>query len=477
MKTKSTRNTRTVRRSMDDTPVDGNLLSIDTPKFISIVGRPANQRPFVAIRSEPESTPAAPTRTVRAKRTLRSDQAIMMLTFPATYTEDQALGAVQNFGLDDYNVTFNGTNYVAVRSDTDLQSVAKSSSQIRLTSDGVMASLSAESYTPVEATPEPSVSLARLEFAAKTFDAEGVAAWAAKNSVDIPQDGIQNSGELMVVQRKDVPEGTEVRRMEIEKGVVAVVVRSDVMDVPVCLAIGVIETAYGCWGWGQMDFNASMADIAFCDAFDNAQYRLGEVMRRIVYHSELPLETRKTLVKTAAEQFATFVTNAIDALPRQVLLLAVRSDADTKGATKMSTEELKRQEAEAKAAKEKAELDAQPITRADIKALIAETLAAVAPPVVAVDTAEVVRADTPAVTAPATTPADPAVAPVIAQETQVITRADLNSALADALKPMLERVERAEQVTIVRDTSGDPAVSPAAKSNIFRGSIFPVAQQ
>lgn len=492
--------TTTVKRSIgaDTTPVAGNLLSVQTPAYVSLVGRPANQRPFTVIRNDDNNTEGAAKRDIkRVSRTRRSDNSILVVNFPAAYDEGAAKTTIETFGLVDYTLSHNGTNYLATRSDIDLQSIAKDAASVRVTSDGVTVTLDPNAYTEKAPTPSPSVALVRLEFNKKTFDETQVNDWLAKNSIDSGQVAVENSGdELISVQRKEVDDKTEVRRMEIEPGVIAVVSRSDVLDVPDSLAVGVVEAAYGGWGWGQMDFSAAYADEAFCDAYYDAKEALDSVLRNILYYSGLPLDTRKTLVTNATTQFAAFINNAIDALPRQVLLLATRSDAEPKQENQAMTTEAQRAEAEAKAqqatadaataAAAQATADAQPVTRGDIAGIIAQTLiaaglttapaaaAADAPAAAAATGTEVARTDATATeTAPAAAAATPAVAAGAATET--ISRADFAATLAAVVAPLAARLERAESVTIVRSEQGDPAqVNKEGKKqeSVFRGSIF-----
>lgn len=483
-------NSRVTRVTRSAPAAAGNLVSVVTPAFISLVGKPANQRPFKVIRSDNEEAQDA-SRTVRTSRrgtaatmktARRSDDGIIALTFPANYTKEDAETSLITFGLTGYTLTESGGIFTACRSDPDLQLIAKSP-KIRVTSDGIVAAMDEAVYTPQ--TPKPvtgGVTLVRFEFDSKAFTEESVSAWLTQNSVDNTGDGIQNSGGAVIsVKRRDTTEGVEVRRMEVEVGVVAVVVQSEVYDVPDMFAAGVIEAAYGNWGWGHLDFSASMADIAFCDALDRAEDRIGSVLRRILFYSELPLELRKTLVTTALEQYGSFVINAIDALPRQAIVLATRSESNvhTKESTAMSTvdqqaaakaQELKRaEEIVAAAAKEtaaaaeaaaKSAADATPVTRGELTAAITTAMTAAM--------ANVTRAEPAAAAAAAPNAAE--AAPV------AISRADLTTILGDVLKPVSERIAKLEGSTVVRSDTGDqahvkPEEKPGEKKNVFRGAL------
>lgn len=473
---------RTHRSITRSTVAAGNLLAIKKPEFISLVAAPANQKPFSVIRSEDGGKTTKINRTPRTARrgvaqeppaasVKRDESGILVITFPADYKEEDAVATIETFGLSGYTLSLNGNHYVATRSDVDLQSVANSKNQIRVTSDGVTLTMDEDVYTAPEHQPVEGVAVVAYEFNKKTFDETSVLDWISKNSIDIAKDAAQNSDDVNIsVQRREVEEGTEVRRIEVEAGVVAVIARSESYDVPEA-SIGVVEAAYGGWGWGQMDFMASMADDAFCSAFDRAMGSLSSVLRRIVYYSELPLDLRKTLVSNATSQFAAFVNGAIDALPRQVLLLqAVRSDADHQPEeSHMNTaeqaakaEEVKRAEAEAAAAKQ-AEEDAKPVTRGELAALITAGIQAALPATQAAKEETVARSESSEETNKA------------AVQSESITRSDLTAAFADAIKPVMERMDKLESTTVVRDTGGDAkqVEKPAPKKqSVFRGAFL-----
>ena len=111
------------------------------------------------------------------------------------------------------------------------------------------------------------------------------------------------------------------------------------------------------------------------------------------------------------------------------------------------------------------------LTREDVVAIVAEALAAKATETPAAE--DVKREDeTPAADAAQPVEVAPAAAPV------GLTREDLQTVVADVVKPLVERMEKLEGVTVVRSDAGDPAtVAPAAEGegkkseNVFRGAI------
>ncbi len=517
---------------------DGNLVQVATPAFLSLVGKPANQRPFPVIRS----ADAAPTIVNgRVARTKRGSDAVLMLTFPDGYTEEMVIAVLLDFGMDGYTILVEGDMCCAVRS--DLQSIAKvtemAAPQIRLTSDGVVASVDPAQYQPKQAARSAALGLVAIEFDKKTFDDEKIISWSQQNNVDIGNDGIENSsGDVATVKRGDISKETDVRRMQVEDGVVFVLKRDccdadgngadGIMAIPAGFVAIVNEAAYGNWGWGQIDFAAANADIAFCNSVSDAGYRMSDVMYQILFYSELPLDTRKQLVTRCLQQYGAFINDAIDSLPRQVLLLASRADVSKNQSLTREDDTMKidavaaQKELDAILAKRAAEntpaavaaaavaaVEAAPavaaaapaevartdvaapaaavaaapavqaaagaeapITRAEMATMIATAVAAaMAPAAAAAVVTEAVRADA------AAAPAAVAAAPAVAAEAP-ITRADMAAIMADLIKPVAEQVTRLEGVTVVR-SEGVPVTTAAkvdaTKENVFRGAFGDIA--
>src|SRR5471030_2159867 len=139
-----------VTRSTDATPVKGNLLKVSEPAFISLVNSPANQRPFPVIRSDDQAGKAGATKTRRAKR---NDNPVLSLIFPVGYAEADVLETLDKFDMDGYSVAEADGCFVATRS--DLQSTANiNTKKIRLTSDGIMASVEASDNEGTAPTDE-----------------------------------------------------------------------------------------------------------------------------------------------------------------------------------------------------------------------------------------------------------------------------------------------------------------------------------
>jgi hypothetical protein len=460
----------TARRIQRSATAAGNLVSLNEPVAVSLVGRPANQRPFVVMRSA-DAAPTDAGGTKRVLRTKRNDSPVLALKFPEGSTEATVTEALTTFGMANYTIALDeatGT-YHAFRS--DLQSIANiETTDIMLNKDGVIASLDATQYKVKRADSKQNIKLVSFEFDIKRFDEDAISSWMAQNGVDSAKVSVENSsGDAITVKRSDVEEGTDVRRVELEAGVVAVVARSDVADLPAEFALTLSDAAYGSWGWGHLEFNVALADEAFCQLMDDAAYRLCSVMRHITMQCELPLESRKELVARSLAQYQDFVSNVIDALPRQVMVLVTRADVATKESNNMKTEDQSAAPAAAAAAPATPEV----ITRADLDAAVAKAvtaaLAAQAAPAAAADTTQRSDAAAPAAAAPAE-PVAAAVAPAAA--VAGLTRADLDDAVSKVVSPLIEQISTLQNTVVLRSDSGDQKQAGAKPANIFRGSIF-----
>lgn len=311
------------RRIQRSATVDGNLVDVDTPKFITLVKQPANQRAFGIVRSaDKEDQPVATT----AKRTNRSarrsqgadTQNLVSLQLPGTLDEAGAQAAVAEYGL---------TGFTLQRSEDGSAWVATNPSATDCTDTmavGMVGGLVAhvkrtEATAPTEG--KGALTVASLEFSAEQFaDNAAVAEWCQRNSVDFDEKGLNNPSGNLVLQRAEVPEGEETRLMELESGVTATIIRSQAGNIPEGFIAVINEYAYSGWGWGQLDFNAAMADDQVGDALYDGLYMLEDLLRNILFWSELPVDVKKELVTRACGQFASYANGLLDTLPRQLLI-------------------------------------------------------------------------------------------------------------------------------------------------------------
>lgn len=452
----------------------GNLVKVLKPKFISLVDRPANESPIKIVRSAPQTGEITMTKP-GAKRITRSEQpnSVLKITFPSTMTDEEVTAALATYGMKDFAVAREGETVTATRS--DLQSIAKDTPTLDIKlGDGITATV--KRAAEVETTSgKAHIAITAFEFDAEKFDVLAISEWIARNSVDNASDPAENSASSFVVTRSEVEDGAETKRLQIEEGVVAIIVRSDCYDVPDGMAAVINEACYGNWGWGHLDFAAALADVEFCEWMETAMYSLRDVLNRIIFYSQLPLATRKELVNTALSQYGAFVSSVIDSLPRQMMISVVRS-AQPKEIS-MSTKETQASGA--------ATTVATPAVAAVVAAPAAAAPAAVAQPATGEDK-PIMRSELKGLLREvlAETEADKAKAAADALEAaknQPITRADLEKAVVDATKPLQDELAALKGTTVIRSDTGDAAVTtvaqpakPAAadeKKDVFRGAF------
>lgn len=453
---------------VDSTPGAGNLVRVIKPAALSLVGLPANQTGFKVVREDTTQKEPAMSSKQIIRRTRRSDTSpIIALTFPEGSTETDVSAALESYGMSGYTIKKTGDLYQALRS--DLKSISKDGTiDIRLNEAGVMATVTRQDgMNPIHEGDKPGIALASLEFDMTKFDQAQVTEWLQRNSVDSTGTQTENSENACVVRRSAVPDTEETRRLQLEDGVTAVLVRADVYDIPDGFYAVVNEYAYGNWGWGQLDFTATMADEEFSEHVRNAVSKLEDVLRNILYWSPLPLDVRKTLMTNSLTQFGAYVEALMDSLPRQLLVSVVRS----------AQPQLEKEMTEANKGGAPSATPAQTpamLTREDIAAAVAEAVKPLAERLEKVERADPAKPAEPATTV-VTEPAPAGV---------VLTRADVMSAMTEVVKPLADRMDALEGTTIVRAAPGDAAVTPvdpaAAASKlaadkkdgtIFRGAL------
>lgn len=408
------------------------------------------------------------------RRTRRSDaQPVLALTFPEGTTQEAVTAALVTYGMEGYTVSQEGNVFRAMRG--DLQSIAKDGTiDIKLNAEGVVATVTrTDALTPSTAEgAKNGLTMTAIQFDADKFDETQIAEWLTRNSIDSKITTDENSEQAYVVRRSAAPEGEETRMIGLEEGVTAIIVRSDAYDIPDGYYAAVCEAAYGNWGWGHLDFAATIADVAFSEQMRAAVGSLDEVLRNILFYSSLPLDVRKTLVTGALEQFGTFTNALMDSLPRQLLVSVVRSaqpnleNSMTKAANEGGATTTATPATSAPAA------TALPVTRAEFDAAVAA----------GVDAALVKRAEAEKAAAEAATAAAAEKA-AGAAPAAALTRSDLASIFAEGVKPLTDRLEKLEGATIVRSEGTDPVVVQTAEQkaaeaaeakkpeNVFRGAF------
>lgn len=440
---------------VDPTPTEGNLVEVRKPKFITLVGKPANQTGFKVVRSDKGEPPMS---QAVVRRTRRSETGpVLRLTFPAGTEESSVNESLKQYGLTGYTVQSEGGVFTATRS--DLKSISpETTMQIKLSEDGLIATVARQTAS-LEAKPvKGAVAIARMEFDGSKFTLEEVKQWVAENSVDGTIQEPQNEGDCYVVRRSEVPENEETREMSLEDGVVAVVVRADVMSVPAGFVAVVNETAYGSWGWGQLDFAAALADQEFSEAMREALSTLDDVLRNIVIWSPLPLDVRKELANRALSQFGEYISTVMDSLPRQLLVAVVRSANPTQEKSMTQAQQSGSATTTATPATTTTTPAAPetPITRSEVQSMIQAAVQAA--------TEAAVKRSEPTPAAPAATTTEEPAKP--------ITRDDLTAAIKAVTEPLVDAMKGLQGATVLRSApEAVPGAEDPNKKDVFRGAM------
>lgn len=436
------------------------LLEVSEPRFLSMVRKPANKTAFKVVRSDVEEGETAVAKPTVLRRTRRSEvQPIMALRFPAGTTDESVNDRLKAFRMDGYSVTSTEEGVLALRS--DLKSISKEDTQeITLTDDGVVAVVA--KTAAAQQNPKSELAIVSLEFRSDVHSTDTVQKWLTENGFDAAEVSAPDSADDggFVVTRSEVPEGEESRRLDLGNGITAVVIRADVAAVPAHLLSAVYDTAYGNWGWGHLDFAASMADRNFCEQVDEANDRLRSVLNNILYYSSYSIADRKALVQNSLAQYGEFMASLMDSLPQQVMTAAVRSDLPKLEKTEMNAPAQNSGAPTNPAAAVAGATQETQVTRAEftqlangMAALIARLDKALPAPEPEVDpNAPITRADlTTVVAAAAAAAVKEAMAPVTEAQTQLATRMDtLTGATA-----VVRNDSNPDQTVVVKPAEGE----------------------
>ena len=460
-----------------------NMARMGQPRFLSLVGLPANQVAFKVIRNDNgELTMAAP-HIARKRNTQRSDT-LVSIEFELETSDDTIKSTMADWGVTDYTVETTADKKVVKCADAGTKSV------MRIDMGGKVATI----LKPISNSSEnkPHISVVRYTFDKEAFPVEDdIGIWMRSHHIDFSGDKVENQDLAITVTRgAPLAEGEDTRTLEVDTGVRLTVCRADTQDVPDDLIAVVNDTAYGSWGWGQLDFTATMADVEFCEVGREAMETLDSVIRNILFYSDLPVAVRKDLVVRATSQFSDFIVTLMDALPARVVVAnrsltpketpmsnataatgttttadPVVADATTADAKSAMTcvscgcKTAKRAEAcpECGAPDPSVAKKSDTLTRADVAQMITEAVTS------ALAAQAVVRSE------PAATPAaDPAPAPAASPvESELLVAIRSVQALGESVKAVAERVQSLEGATTVRSDGGDG--KQTARKDVFAG--------
>lgn len=307
------------------------------PHFLTLTDKPANQVAFKVVRGEG----GAKNRITRQRPTRRMAPTLA-IEFPEDATEEDIAKLMSEFGFSDYKLEDVDGHKVALRSDAELPATYGTI----MLKDGVKAWLSQGSMVASDDNPKPCVAVFEIDFNKDEFgNIDLVQDWLIRNDVDFSGELSFNSDNKVVVTRLSVEDDAETKRLTIEDGVELVLVRAAEQDVPPIMVEVVSETAYGQWGWGQLDFTAAMSDIEYVQIADKAIEVLRRVLDELIFWSGLPLTMRKELIARATQQYSDFMGELLDSLPAKVVLTEANSQRREKD---MKTKELEKRAADAR---------------------------------------------------------------------------------------------------------------------------------
>jgi len=303
------------------------LAKLVDPEYVSLVKLPANRAGFKVIRSqeEPEGEKIMKELTPRRRtRSKRSDDKLLSIQLPEGSTASQAEEVMTYFGLgDDYTVSErdDGTIYLSRRGVSD-EGVDVVHMDI---GDGMTANIAVSALRSDKKSNMPGVKLIRMDFDESHFTStEAVRSWLEERKVDYLEGGVEVVEGGVIVTRADAGE-EETRKVKMGDGIVGYVIRAESNDVPTLVYRGVVESSYGNWGWGQLDFAQAMFDPEFTSLSWDALYTLQDVLENIIFYSSLPLAERQALIRNALTQYGEFMSSLIEALPKAVIE-AARAD-------------------------------------------------------------------------------------------------------------------------------------------------------
>jgi hypothetical protein len=451
--------TKRVKRD-DVVTKEVEVSTMHEPKFLTLTKKPANEIGFKIVRSDNngEENEMADAKTAFANRKRRVRNAerssLLYLEYPKDSTEEDVKRSVEEMGLEGYEIVKDEDGSIGVLR-SDLTQIPEDVITVKL-SGGIIAGVSRKDIpAPSVSDPTPHVAVVSLRFDPEQFPSEeSISDYLQRNDIDIPETGLDNTDNVISVVLKRADENAEVREVEVDEGVIASVVRSEVWYVPAPYVEVVSETSYGQWGWGQYDFGAILADKEFSEAADRANYVLKSLLDRILFYSSLTIAARKDLVSRATEQYAAYINSLLDALPTKVII-ANRSDKDTKESD-MSKKEKTETGAENKTVdrsdeeKKNETSNEAPITRSEVATMIVEGVKA--------GIAEAVKEGSLIARSDESSEGNDAGGEADGEGKEEVTLKEVLRSvgeLANSMKTLTEKVSEIEGGTIVRSDEGD----------------------
>lgn len=444
-----------------------NITSLAHPNFLTLVKYPGNQVAFKVVRKDDstatatvavtEEVDAAPLPRIRRARSI-SRSALLAIEYPSDISEEDAKEDLDLMGVTGYSMHRQEDGRLVVTR-SDLTEMPTNTFRVGLGDNRFATILRSESATPSAASTGPAgIALVAIDFNNDQFpDEEAVLSYLSRREVTYLDEAVTRSDGHIRVLCSEAPEGAEIRTMEVDPGVVISVVRAEetnILGEPSFTSV-INDTAYGMWGWGQLDFSAALADVKFSEAGRKATDKLAEVLNEILFYSSLPVTVRKELVVRAVNQYALYTVSLLEALPEKLVVINRNSVQENRMPNPQKKDEVAPVETPTA---ETVPVEAG-ITRADVKQIVAEALAEFV--AAQQQSAPVVRADE------AETVADK---PATDQTVTVLEAVQRSVAeMAATLSGVDSRLATMESATVVRSDSTDSKPAPTVKVDPFAG--------
>lgn len=440
------------------------LATMVDPVAITLVEKPANQVAFRVVRGENGEEVSVPVKRVRRQRS-ESRSAFLHISFPPGTSRDEVEAEAKDFGIEGYEINETEDGGIVLRRqdapEGDMPTIS-----VNLGNGRSLTMLRTDVQGDQQSVKEDGLKLISISLDKEVFRSDDEAkSFLSQKAIDIADWANENTDTHYVFTRSSEGSVGSAGKIEVEDGVVVEVVRAEVNDVPSSIAEVVSEAAYGSWGWGQLDFAASLMDVEFCNLTDRAIYKFRDVVENIMFYSRLPLAARKELIYRAAAQFALYLGNLLDGLPAGVVL--VNRSSNQKKESEMTDKANQTQKQDDNAGTASADNAAAPeyLTRADAQAMITEAVAAAIAAAKAPEAGEDKQVTRSEDEKKEEQKEDPTLSAL-----QVLTRSV--EALTQSVSAVNERVGGLESTTIVRSDAGDaPTKTETKKRDVFAGVL------
>ena len=297
---------------------DVKLMSLKEPRFLSVVKKPANRISFRVVRSEDgeerKEFEALEKRREQKTKISRNEK-LISISFPS-YLEGDELEAMRNhYGLtdDSYTISDAEGSMVFTRNGEAPEATATVNMP-----DGATAEIEVPTTVRSADKGERFLSLKAIRFDKEHhYSADSIKHLMRGYEIDFNIEDLVETDTDFLLTRHEFQEDEEMIEMTIEQNMTAIVARAAIDDVPASLSLGINSSAYGQYGWGQLNFASAYADVEYTQILDNSRHVLNNVLENVLFMSDMSLGDRKVLVNASLASYGEFVTNLMDALPVQ----------------------------------------------------------------------------------------------------------------------------------------------------------------